>query len=270
MAKRKTFYVNASVFDGSHSANAIAVYAYLSFCADKGGVCFPGMPAIGRHCGMTRNTVKKALDELVRDGMITSEITHRLSKNGRMLQCANRYRILSLPTDAARLPPSNTDPLPGQNLTPHPSNSEGESPEKLNPPPSKIEGEINNNSKTITADVPSVAVSPFDMRDGTDVDEIFDRLYLHLFDDQVFAQAVGQTIRRMYYAPYTKIDGERIENETVRERLKLLTVDHIDYVEKQIDARGGEVVNGERYLAACLYHAPIDCMVKNARDLCAL
>ena len=272
MAKRKTFYVNASVFDGSHSAFAVAVFAYLSYCADKSGTCFPSMSTIGRHCGIARNTVKKAIDELIRTGLIRSETMRRTSKNGRSLRCSNRYSLTDAVDSAngATVPPSRDAQPFAHGATVPPSQDAQPFAHDMTVPPSRDAQEINNNSKSMIGDVPSVAVSPFDMRDGTDVDAIFDRLYLHLFDDQVFAQAVGQTIRRMYDAPYTKIDGERIENGAVRARLNLLTVDHIDYVEKQIEARGGEVVNGERYLAACLFHAPIDCMVKNGRDLCAL
>ena len=53
---------------------------------------------------------------------------------------------------------------------------------------------------------------------------------------------------------------------SARKRLKLLTIDHIDYVEKQLGERGTEVTNGEKYLMACLYNAPVDCMVHAARD----
>ena len=116
-------------------------------------------------------------------------------------------------------------------------------------------------------DVPSVAVSPVDTNDAKDMDAIFDRLNLHLLDDRAFASAVEQTVRRMYRAAYLKVDGERVEQSLVRDRLRMLTVDHIDYVERQIDARGGEITSGDRYLAVCLFNAPMDCMLKNARDL---
>ena len=268
MAKRKTFYVNAAIFDGSHSAYAVAVFAYLSYCADKSGSCFPSMSAIGRHCGITRNTVKKALDELGLCGLVRSESAHRLSKNGRMLRCANRYALAAVsdPAHETTVPLSRDDPPHAHEVTVPPSRDDPPPAHEVTVPPSRDAQEINNNSKSIIDDVPSVAVSLSCMRDGTDLDAILDRLYLHLFDDRVFASAIEQTIRRMYYAPYTKIDGERIENGTVRARLRLLTVDHIDFVEKQIDEREGEITNGERYLAACIYHAPIDCTVKTARD----
>ena len=267
MAKRKTFYVQAAIFDGTRSVHAVAVYAYLSFCANKDGECFPGELIIARHCGITRNTVKKALAELVRDGLVQYESAHRLSKNGRMLQCANRYRLLSHPGKAYL---SSYDTRPCQTVTPPVSNDDSPRCREMTVSLSPVDREINNNSKTITDDVPSVAVSREKTDDANDVDAILDRLYLHLFEDRVFAEAVEQGIRRMYAAPYCKVDGERIGQSLVRRRLRMLTVDHIDYVEKQIESRGGEITSGDRYLAACLYHAPVDCMVKNARDLNAL
>ena len=58
----------------------------------------------------------------------------------------------------------------------------------------------------------------------------------------------------------------RIPNALIRKRLMMLTIDHIDYVESRLDRFAGDVTNGERYLTACLYNAPVDCMVKNARE----
>ena len=97
MAKRKTFYVPAAIFEGGHSAYAVAVYAYLCFCCDKSGVCFPGIEAIASHTGMSRSSVKRTLAELERSGKILSEKTTQPCKNGKRRQGTNRYRILDTP-----------------------------------------------------------------------------------------------------------------------------------------------------------------------------
>lgn len=70
----------------------------------------------------------------------------------------------------------------------------------------------------------------------------------------------------MYRMPFLSVNGSRIDNAAIRERLRLLTIDHIDYVESQLDRFAGDVTAGERYLMACLYNAPVDCMVKNAKS----
>jgi len=114
-------------------------------------------------------------------------------------------------------------------------------------------------------DVPSVGITA--REDATGLDAIIEPLCLDSFFDQVFAQSVKQAIITMYRMPSLSVNGVRVGNAAVRERLRLLTIDHIDYVESQLDRFAGDVTAGERYLMACLYNAPVDCMVKNARDL---
>ena len=52
MEKRRTFYVASEIFEQPHTANAVAVYAYLSCCADRQGMSFPSIETIGKHCGI--------------------------------------------------------------------------------------------------------------------------------------------------------------------------------------------------------------------------
>lgn len=113
-------------------------------------------------------------------------------------------------------------------------------------------------------DVPSVGRNARD--DATGLDRILNPLCLDSFFDQVFAESVKQAIKTMYHMPSLSVNGTRIDSAAIRERLRLLTIDHIDYVEQQLDRFTGEVTSGERYLWACLYNAPVDCMVKNAKS----
>ena len=272
MAKRKTFYVPAAIFEGDRSAYAVAVYAYLCFCADRSGTCFPGMETIARCLGLSRNTVKKAMNELERCGLVRSETTRQRSKNGRMRQGANRYLLGSIASHGAGDPSHGTaSPLspyagdPPHGMTPPPSPYAGDPHHETTPPPSRDEGEINNNSKVIMGDVPSVGITARE-EDTTGPDAILKPLYLDTFYDQVFAQSVKQAIEAMYGLAFLSLNGTRVPNALIRKRLKLLTIDHIDYVEKQLGERGTEVTNGEKYLMACLYNAPVDCMVHAARD----
>ena len=256
MAKRKTFYVPAAIFEGDRSAYAVAVYAYLCFCADKSGVCFPGMNTIAQKCGLSRNTVKKAMNELEHCGLVRSETTRQRSRNGRMRQCVNRYFLGAIASHGAgNLPQKMTSP---------PSPHDGGPPHQVTPPPSRDEGEINNNSKAIMGDVPSVGMIP--PTDTTELNAILEPLCLDTYEDRTFAQSVKQAIRTLYDLPVLSVNGARLGTDAIRERLRLLTVDHIDFVEKQIRERSESVTNGERYLFSCILNAPVDCMVKNARD----
>ncbi len=263
MAKRKTFYVPAAIFEGGHSAYAVAVYAYLCFCADKSGVCFPGMETIAAQCGMARSTVKKAMTELEQSGLIRSEATRQVSRSGKVRCGTNRYLLNDAPVSGTQTPcggvpstvsrctppPCGSGPLPGVTADPLPCG----------------DGEINNNSKDIMGDVPSVGIMA--RKDATGLDAILTPLHLDSFFDQVFAQSVKQAIQTMYGLKSLSVNGTKIDNAAIRERLRLLTIDHIDYVEKQLNDLPFSVTNGERYLMTCIYNAPIDCMVKNARDL---
>lgn len=262
MAKRKTFYVPAAIFEAAHSAYAVAVYAYLCFCADKSGVCFPGMETIAAHTGMSRSTVKKALTELEQTGLISSEATKQTSVSGKVRCGTNRYRIMNTPVSNAPFPSRESVPSAVRQGTPPPCDGVPLRRETAYPPPCD-DGEINNNSNIIMGDVPSVVMNT---RDRTGLDAILKPLYLDTFFDQVFAKSVEQAIGTMYRTPVLSVNGVRVENGAIRDRLSMLTVDHIDYVEKQIETYAGEVTSGERYLMACLYNAPIDCMVKSACD----
>ena len=262
MAKRKTFYVPAAIFEGGHSAYAVAVYAYLCFCADKSGVCFPGMETIAAQCGMARSTVKKAMSELEQSGLIRSEATRQTSRSGKVRRGTNRYRINDAPVSGAQ---TSSDGVPSavSRCTPPPCDG-GPLPRVAAYPPPCDDGEINNNSKTIMGDVPSVGMNV--REDATGLDAILEPLYLDSFFDQVFAQSVKQAIITMYRMPSLSVNGSRIDNAAIRERLRLLTIDHVDYVESQLDRFAGDVTSGERYLMSCLYNAPVDCMVKNAKS----
>ncbi len=261
MAKRKTFYVAAAVFEKGLSVHAIAVFAYLSFCADRQGNCFPSIKVIAERCGIVRNTVKKAIRELISCGLLTKESTHSISKNGLPRKGTDRYQL--------HTEPSRHDTRNCHGMTPEVSRDDRPYGHGMTPGRSRHGPEINNNDRDDTTDdVPSVRYQETDGQ--TELNAILDRLELDIFEDRVFAQAVEAAIRQMYFAPYLKVDGRRVPRDEVRARLSMLTIDHIDYVEKQIEERMEEIRNGDRYLSVCIYHAPVDCHLGSIRDRNAL
>ena len=82
-AIRDYFPVPNEIFSLGLSTGEIAVYAYLMYCEDrKTFQCHPSYRTIGNAVGMSRNTVKKYVDGLIDEGLITVEPTAVVTKNG--------------------------------------------------------------------------------------------------------------------------------------------------------------------------------------------
>jgi len=63
---------------------------YLKDHADSEGKCWPGIKTVATELGLSRSTVKRALDDLCREGLIAKE--KRWRENG---SCSsNLYRLL--------------------------------------------------------------------------------------------------------------------------------------------------------------------------------
>lgn len=72
------------------SARAKAVYIYLKDHANKDGICWPGINTISADLSLSRSTVKRALQDLVKAGMV--EKNNRWRKNGSLT--SNLYRVI--------------------------------------------------------------------------------------------------------------------------------------------------------------------------------
>ena len=68
---------------------ARAVYMYLKDHADREDKCWPGIRTMARELGLSRSTVKRALDDLCKAGLLTRE--PRWRENGSLT--SNRYRL---------------------------------------------------------------------------------------------------------------------------------------------------------------------------------
>ena len=73
-------YFGTIYSDSELPYRARAVYMYLRDRANKDGECWPGIRRIGTELGMSRNTVIRALNDLVAAGYVTKE--HRTRDNG--------------------------------------------------------------------------------------------------------------------------------------------------------------------------------------------
>ena len=70
--------------------SAISVYMYLKDRTDKNGTCYPSIGTISKELVLSRNTVKRGIDDLVKAGFIQKET--RLRDNGG--RSSNLYRLL--------------------------------------------------------------------------------------------------------------------------------------------------------------------------------
>ena len=70
-------------------SRAKVVYMYLRDRANKDGKCWPGIKTIARDLNLSRSTVKRALDDLYRAGLVSKE--NRRRENGSLT--SNLYNL---------------------------------------------------------------------------------------------------------------------------------------------------------------------------------
>ena len=244
MNPRETFYARSDLFEANVSPRAKLVLAYLSRVSNKQGVSFPAVSTIAEKCGCCENSARKALRELVNAGFLSVAAATTITRRGRLRRTTNRYTLLFFGAKHEEAP---LQPVQGGTST---------------------DAGHSYDSK-ITIDVPyghSQSV------DGTDPDHdagedelsaLLCRLRLELYDDATFVGAVRHALRRMYQAESIRVNGVTIPQSHVRSAMSLLTVDCIDFVERQLREATAQVTCGEKFLISCLYNAPLDCMAKS-------
>ncbi len=91
------FPVPNEVFLLGLSPGELSVYAYLLCCADrKTNQCWPSYQAIGRATHMSKNTVRKYVCALVDRGLIATEETEVITKDGLKRNGNFKYTILPI------------------------------------------------------------------------------------------------------------------------------------------------------------------------------
>ena len=83
-------YYDSIYNDQELSHRAKAVYIYLKDHANKEGTCWPGIKTIASGVSLSRSTVKRALDDLVRAGLV--EKARQWRGNGSL--SSNLYQLL--------------------------------------------------------------------------------------------------------------------------------------------------------------------------------
>ena len=82
-------YYDSIYKDQELSHRAKAVYIYLKDHANKEGICWPGINTIAAGLNLSRSTVKRALNELVKEGLV--EKSGRWRENGSLT--SNLYQV---------------------------------------------------------------------------------------------------------------------------------------------------------------------------------
>ncbi len=82
-------YYDTIYQDTELSHRAKAVYIYLKDRSNKEGTCWPGIKTIAAGVSLSRSTVKRALDDLVKAGLV--EKSSRWRENGGLT--SNLYQI---------------------------------------------------------------------------------------------------------------------------------------------------------------------------------
>lgn len=88
------FLAPKSIFSLGLSSGEITLYLYLMFCEDRNTYkCYPSYSTIGKATGMSNNTVRKYVESLERRGLIFTEHTTVITKDGRTHNGSLRYTI---------------------------------------------------------------------------------------------------------------------------------------------------------------------------------
>ena len=96
-AVKNFFPLPNEIFSLGLSSGALAVYSYLLYCEDrKTYQCWPSYRSIGEAVCMSVNTVRKYVAELEEQGLIVTEPTSIITRDGRKHNGTLRYTILPI------------------------------------------------------------------------------------------------------------------------------------------------------------------------------
>ena len=91
---KRRFTLPNELFSLDLNANGISVYAYLLHCENrKTHQCWPSYKTIGEAVGLSPKTVSKYVTELVDKGLISTENTTVVTRDGRKRNGSLRYTI---------------------------------------------------------------------------------------------------------------------------------------------------------------------------------
>lgn len=94
---KRFFSLPNEIFSLGLSPGALALYSYLLYCEDrKTYQCYPSYASIGKSVCMSVNTVRKYVAELEGRGLIITEPTSVITRDGHKHNGTLRYTILPI------------------------------------------------------------------------------------------------------------------------------------------------------------------------------
>ena len=97
LKQQNYFPIPNAVFDLDLTDGEILVYAFLLRCEDRRTYqCHPSYTTIGRAIGKSVNSVRKYVQGLIQKGLITTEHTQIITKNGETRNGTLLYTILPI------------------------------------------------------------------------------------------------------------------------------------------------------------------------------
>ncbi len=92
--KRTKFYVNADVWGKGLDSSDVAVYAFLSWCANAEGESFPAMSTMSRELNRGETSIRRSLQRLEEKGLLIKVSRYSYTGNGCRTQLSNLYRLV--------------------------------------------------------------------------------------------------------------------------------------------------------------------------------
>ena len=94
---KNSFIMPNEIFRLGLSEGAIAVYAYLLYCEDRGTYqCYPSYTTIAGAVNKSKNSIRKYVAELAAKRLIETEHTTVILKDGRKHNGSLKYTILPI------------------------------------------------------------------------------------------------------------------------------------------------------------------------------
>ena len=246
--KREKFYVYSDIFEAGLSAREIAVFAYLSRCANKEGVAFPSVRNIAGKCRISKDSVLKSVSALENVGFLKKKNCYSKMKNGNFRQTSNQYLISKKINECKCENKGDNVYLCADGGVP--SNRTGVYRVSDGGVPNEGK-EINNKLNNINS---PLSVSQYE-EDG--LTEILGAIHLSSFEES-FARAVRLAVTDLYYSEQFVVGGRAVPRREVRSRLSRLDEWAVRIVYENISKYGCKAASLGNYLKICLYNAVLD------------
>lgn len=254
MSKRKEFYLSTDVWDKGLSCSAKTVLAYLSYCANRAGECFPSIGRIASESSVCKNTARKAIGELKTRGLLTSRERIEKGKKG-VIQRSNVYTLLT-----SRGLPEGYEPKENAKENAN-ANANAKEPSPISKAaPEPAPGSV---PAAAPAAVPQAWEDPLG---DAELRLLLDRLDLrNIYAEGGMGKALELAITELWFSESFRYKGRSVPRAQVRYRLRELDVDALDTAIRSVLSQ--DYRDRPALLMACIYEAPLRSGVETALSI---